>query len=216
MGEGIRIGGGGKNYGANVWEKKEYIPEGIVADKDYTSNLIYVSDKYAQVTLYYSSEYTYDKSTGIFTLVKPQSITVDWISNNSIGTTLKGKYTFPLLSGYDVNPTSGTNLVKIGSNATWTSDIYKYTKDNPEWYGNFSDQKKVEFVPAHGGDTVCFVVDDDSTAYPNGAVHTDGYYYELLGHIDSANVMSLSDTALMTVQEDYGDQIETEVSNANS
>ena len=61
-----------------------------------------------------------------------------------------------------------------------------------------------------------FVIDDDSTAYPNGAVHTDGYYYELLGQVSSANVMSLSDNALATVQQDYRDTIETEVSNANA
>ena len=61
-----------------------------------------------------------------------------------------------------------------------------------------------------------FVIDDDSAAYPNGAVHTDGYYYELLGQVSSANVMSLSDNALATVQQDYRDTIETEVSNANS
>ena len=61
-----------------------------------------------------------------------------------------------------------------------------------------------------------FVIDDDSTAYPNGAVHTDGYYYELLGQVSSANVMSLSDNAVAAVQQDYRDTIETEVSNANS
>ena len=61
-----------------------------------------------------------------------------------------------------------------------------------------------------------FVIDDDSTAYPNGAVHTDGYYYELLGQVSSANVMSLSDNAVAAVQQDYRDTIETEVSNANA
>ena len=61
-----------------------------------------------------------------------------------------------------------------------------------------------------------FVVDDDISAYPNGAVHTDGYYYELLAQVTSANAASLSDTALMTVQQDYRDTIETEVSNANA
>ena len=215
MGEGIRIGGG-KNYGLNVWEKKEYIPDGIYVDTDYTGDLIYVNDDYKNVTLYYSSEYTYNNSTGIFSLVNPQSITVKWLDNYLIGTALKGKYTFPLLNGYDVNPTSGTNLVKIGSDATWTANMYKYTQDNPEWYGSFSNQKKVEFVPAHGGNTVNFVVNDDSAAYPNGALHTDGYYYELLGQVTSANVMSLSDNALATVQQDYRDTIETEVSNVNS
>lgn len=61
-----------------------------------------------------------------------------------------------------------------------------------------------------------FIVDDDPNAYPDGAVHTDGYYYELLGQVSSANIMSLSDNALATVQQDYRDTIETEVSNANS
>ena len=63
---------------------------------------------------------------------------------------------------------------------------------------------------------VAYAVADTSTEYPDGAMHTDGYYYELLAQVSSANAMSLSDTALMTVQQDYRDTVEEEVSNANA
>lgn len=56
-----------------------------------------------------------------------------------------------------------------------------------------------------------FVVSDNASAYPNGAVHTDGYYYELLASVPSTNAMSLSDNALAVVQQDYRNQIITEV-----
>lgn len=66
--------------------------------------------------------------------------------------------------------------------------------------------------PLIKGDVIKYVVNDDVSAYPNGAVHTDGYYYELLGQVTSANVMSLSDDALAAVQSDYRDTIVQEVS----
>ena len=36
-------------------------------------------------------------------------------------------------------------------------------------------------LTAEGGDFIDFVVSDNSTAYPDGAVHTDGYWYEKSG-----------------------------------
>lgn len=36
-----------------------------------------------------------------------------------------------------------------------------------------------EKLTAEGGDFIDFVVSDSETAYPDGAVHTDGYWYEL-------------------------------------
>lgn len=55
-----------------------------------------------------------------------------------------------------------------------------------------------------------YVVDNDPTAYPNGGTK-DGYYYELLASAPSTNAMSLSDNALAVVQQDYRNQIITEV-----
>lgn len=55
-----------------------------------------------------------------------------------------------------------------------------------------------------------YVIDDDPSAYPNGGTK-DGYYYELLASDQSTNAMSLSDNALAVVQQDYRNQIITEV-----
>ncbi len=55
-----------------------------------------------------------------------------------------------------------------------------------------------------------YVIDDDPSAYPNGGTK-DGYYYELLASAPSTNAMSLSDNALAVVQQDYRNQIITEV-----
>lgn len=68
-----------------------------------------------------------------------------------------------------------------------------------------------DLVPAKASTSLGYVVDNDSNAYPNGAVHTDGYYYELLASVPSTNAMSLSDNALAAVQQDYRNQIITEV-----
>ena len=88
------------------------------------------------------------------------------------------------------------------------------------WGGTYGhiryDGEKILYEDNVVGEIVGFVVSDDTSAYPDGAVHTDDYYYELLGQVTSANVMSLSDNAVATVQQDYRDTIETEVSNANS
>lgn len=59
--------------------------------------------------------------------------------------------------------------------------------------------------------TLAYVVDDNQSTYPNGAVYTDGYYYELLGSAISTNAMSLSDNTIAAVQSDYRNQIKTEV-----
>ena len=62
---------------------------------------------------------------------------------------------------------------------------------------------------------VGFIVHNNSNAYPNGG-EKDGYWYELIGQVTAANTLSLSENTIKTIQADYRDQIETEVSNANA
>lgn len=78
---------------------------------------------------------------------------------------------------------------------------------------SYSGKKTVQELSVN---TIGFVVSNDSSDYPSAGEHTDGYYYELIGSVSSTNIMSLSDNALMTVQQDYRNTIETEVSNANA
>ena len=131
-----------------------------------------------------------------------------------IGKTITLKYSY------------GTQTVKIESKtkvsytgystgsvaATWDADALTYsfkigTSSTPSIVTNNIDHTITEIDAT----LLSFVVDDDSNAYPNGDFHTDGYYYELLGQVSSANVMSLSDDALETVQSDYRDTVVQEV-----
>lgn len=48
-------------------------------------------------------------------------------------------------------------------------------------------------------DVVDFVVSNDAEAYPNGAVHTDGYWYELVGEgFDFEKIFNITQTAVNT------------------
>lgn len=58
-----------------------------------------------------------------------------------------------------------------------------------------------------------FIVSDNPAAYPSNGQKGE-YYYKLLASVSSANVMSLTNDALDTVQQDYRNRVETEVSNA--
>lgn len=58
----------------------------------------------------------------------------------------------------------------------------------------------------------CYVVDDEPTAFPDGDYGSDGYWYDLIASISEASVASLSDAVVASVQEDYREQVESEVS----
>lgn len=49
-------------------------------------------------------------------------------------------------------------------------------------------------------DPVGFAVDDGQLAYPNGALHTDGYYYELIGQVASTNIASVADAVSQSIK----------------
>lgn len=197
MAEGIRIGGGRKPEGKNVWKKSIYVPEVTITNPSFkattTSNKnIVISDEnfdLTKVTDYKkffvnfkvsSSCYfnTYNSSTG----------QLGWYFN---------RYNAPINS---FEPTNKRLVLVNNASSPYSNFTGTFT---------FSGTKT---FPAGAGDLLGFVVDDDPSAYPNGAVHTDGYYYELLGQATSANVMSLSANAIETVQSAYREQIESEVS----
>ena len=185
------------NCGWNVWRKYEYTPAVTVENPQchfdglYGTNIITISNENFDLTKIENWQDFFNGFKG-----KDSS----GLNSCSIsGTTFQsGAYSSPIRAFDPVNKKFTLRAaIKTGTNADCS---YTGTK-------NYSDEKKTLST---------FAVDDDPSAYPNGAVHTDGYYYELLGSISSANVMSLSDNAVATVQQDYRNTIETEVSNANS
>ena len=74
--------------------------------------------------------------------------------------------------GVTITPPSGTNKqILQGNNANLLN-----IKNNAKKEGAYVWKK----MTAEGGDFIDFVVSDIKSAYPDGAVHTDGYYYKLV------------------------------------
>ena len=210
------IGGGGKSEGLNVWQKYDnYTPAKTmgVSFKGITGT---PSDEMIQL-----NGFKLSVSEG-FTL---EDLTLDMLVGH-----------IPV--NYYVNQ---NRRVKIISTTQYQEQYYDETYrkwsdmgNNPYTYnkgngtitlGGYVYMHTGAAITYHNlnvtfpevkGNLIGFVTSDDPSAYPDGAVHTDGYYYELFGQVTSANVMSLSDNAVATVQQDYRNTIETEVSNANS
>ena len=198
MGEGIRIGGGGKSEGLNVWARHYYTPEETVTGLRFTATQPAVS--YDNL-IWNISDCNYD--------ISRISNFIDFYDG------------FRLSDGRTITKLTGDKKIMCGNMMSTTTvngnliiwDYITTTFSEKVYTATSSGAKTLNAVV---GEIKDYVVDDDPNAYPNGAAHTDGYYYELLGQITSANVMSLSDNALETVQQDYRDTIETEVSNANA
>ena len=201
MGEGIRIGGGGSAEGLNVWAKKEYIPELTIKNPTMTLKSGGANYKYIDIL---------DEN---FDLNRVADVG-DWrdffdgfVTDSSSYYLEKVNSTFYIhWRGYSLTATSFDPLnKKFGISSALSSNAQNITMTGFTFTGT-------KTFPETGGETVGFVVNNNPNAYPNGAVHTDGYYYELLGQVSSANVMNLSDNAVMTVQSDYREQIVSEVS----
>lgn len=200
MGEGliVRRGGGvGSAEGLNVWSKHIYLPEVTFTNP--------------------SLKLTAPSSSGKACLISDENF--DLMRVNDYLT---------FFDGFKSTSSIVNNLVNTGTYLKWTNaTVYarlgKFDPVNKQFTLSFDSSTFNNMVrtfvfdgdktiSASGGDIVGFVVNDDPNAYPNGAVHTDGYWYELLGQVASANVMSLSNNALETVQSDYREQIVSEVS----
>ena len=214
----IKGAGGGKPEGQYVWEKYEYTPpvcETITANAPDLKLQMYSGSGVQALAIYFMQN------------ILDSSITEDLISafldgysfvdGNSVERIFN--YTDEGVLMLDTAPvvpefTDGYVVIKnyypyIGAMVLPSS---KYmTATYPE------DTKEVAKVITPAVKTLkCFTLNDDGNKYPDKGVYTDGYYYKLLAQVTSANVMSLSDTAVAVVQQDYRDQIETEVSDVNS
>ena len=185
--------------GLNVWKKSVY--GGINYTETDVSDVEIFRGGSADFTIYYSNEYSYNMQTGQFILTNPTSFTGDASEVTNKLKSLGGTY----IVGTG-RATSGTTLYYV-TNASlgYSSSVTRFITI----YGK-------QITASLDLTLINFVVNDDSSAYPDRAIHTDGYYYELLAQISSANAASLSDNALETVQQDYRNTIETEVSNANA
>lgn len=91
--------------------------------------------------------------------------------------------TITILSETDISYVrSDTGATSTLTNSTWDSDTLTYsfsigTTSVPTIVSNNLDHTITETVIE---DFVDFVVSDDESAYPDGAVHTDGFWYEMV------------------------------------
>lgn len=188
------------NVGNAVWKKSHKARmENVTTNDNYS--LFYdhgiMGGSYS-VSITYSNSYTLSED-GTYTLVSPVSNTIS-MTNDSQRKSIIGKYM--IYDNKDGKDTSGKNLLKVITiNGAYSSAGVTYLACVCEMHSTYI-----------GDVDISFVVDNSVSKYPSSGTHTDGYYYSLLAQTDSANVMSLSNDALATVQGDYREQIENEVS----
>lgn len=197
MGEGliVRRGGAGKSEGLNVWAKYECIPSVTVTNPSLTMKFsksttdVQISNENFDLTRVsdWKNFFIGFKAYGsaIYKDSVSPNLYIDW------------EYQYQIFKLNSFNPSEKKFTVASTPNINVTATFV------------YSGEKTFPLIK---GDVIKYVVNDDSSVYPNGAVHTDGYYYELLGQVTSVNVMSLSDNAIATVQSDYREQIVSEVS----
>ena len=102
--------------------------------------------------------------------------------------------------GVTITTPSGTNKqILQGNNANLLN-----IKNNAKKEGAYVWEK----LTAEGGDFIDFVVSDSETAYPDGAVHTDGYWYERVvegvAGIDFGEVTLSSSSDIVTFEHSLG------------
>ena len=183
-----------------MWKKRAWIPQVAVTNPTFTGYTAYAGLEVQNPSF---------DMTRLNTLAKAKAFFAGFTASStyySIEFDESATLKFVGSSATETYPTTGfdttTGVIKNGSGVF--NSAYRYLSFSFSYSGT-------KILPAYAGDAVGFVVDNDSNAYPNGAVHTDGYYYELLASVPSTNAMSLSDNALAVVQQDYRNQIITEV-----
>ena len=91
---------------------------------------------------------------------------------------LNGAYQNSLTASWDKSTKTLTLKGTVMSGTNWT----------PFYYDTHSQKELVDYV-----------VSNDAEAYPNGAVHTDGYWYELVGEgFDFEKIFNITQTAVNT------------------
>ena len=98
------------------------------------------------------------------------------------------KTVIPTAEGFKVSPETGKFLsaVFVDGDSDLVAENIKEGVNIFGVDGSFDNSHGAyvwKKLTAEGGDFIDFVVSDSETAYPNSAVHTDGYWYERVGEI---------------------------------
>ena len=207
----VRRGGTGKSEGLNVWTK-------ATSELYVTAKITGKSQGIAEEKINGSSKFHFviplETSN---TKIPLSSLT----SANLIGLKVELNNSNNSYRSIILEITSETECVETipqaGStyNGTYTYDatlgkiVTSFTSDNGD---RIIKETITSITIDRSGTLLAYVVNDDPSAYPTDGIHTDGYYYALLGQVTSENVIGLSANALEIVQSDYREQIVSEVS----
>lgn len=162
--------GGGKPNAPYAWAKYTKVYQEIPEEQtnvDIVSNSVSGGDTF----VYYSDTYTYDDSTGNFSIgddapyVRARSGSSGWDA-------LRGKYVIQELGSKGFSAKTGKVLIKIGESATFFQSNNHYVYD----YALATSDATV-YVYGDVYTFIEYITDKSPTKYPNGEVHTDGYFY---------------------------------------
>lgn len=169
--------GGGKPEGLYAWKKYSYE---IAEKRDSAQNINITRTRTSggSMKVYYSDSYTYDSDTGLFSLVNPTTVTAYCGSSGWNG--LRGKYVIQTLDRLNGGTkTSGEVLLLISSDASFseTNAGNFSSTDATAMYGLTVSACTMIYY-GEKFDFLGYLVDKNPLKYPDGAVHTDGYWYE--------------------------------------
>lgn len=208
MGKAKKVVIGGKTEGLNAWKKSlEVQPE--ISVKNPTLTIKCYMETYTEV---------YITSNVInFTKIEDFMAFLDGFSaasGASYPKIVKG-YTGGYIVRIDFNSGYTVYVEKINVNSA--SKITLVLQSGYSWNGydtnyalSYTGVKKIQSQIL---ETAGFVVNDDASKYPSGAMHTDGYWYDLIGQVSAANAYGLNDALLETIKDDTVDEITAEVVN---
>lgn len=169
--------GGGKPEGLYAWKKYTYeIAE--KRDSAQSVNITRTRTSGGSMKVYCSDSYTYDSDTGLYSLVNPTTVTAYCGSSGWNG--LRGKYVIQTLNRLNGGTTtSGEVLLLISSDASFseTNAGSFSSTDATQMYGLTVSACTMIYY-GEKLDFLGYLVDKNPLKYPDGAVHTDGYYYE--------------------------------------
>ena len=185
-------------HGAYVWKKYTTTPIYVESSSKFYRKVVITEPQNAAITYEFSTTYTFDENTGLFTLGSGGGIRVPYDSSGKIDE--PSKY-------YMIGTRTGTTMYKNDG-----------TSGTPTLYNNAGGVTILAYNDSHlvteyqseliyeKSDFIDFVVSDQETAYPDGGTQ-DGYWYEkvvegLQG--EYYEVIPTSDTATIMISHTLG------------
>lgn len=171
--------GGGKSEGLYAWRKYSTLDvflEKYISTTEQKNNIFPYSPSNV---LYKSSSYTFDKNTGIYTLVNPTSVSGS-ILQDAVHM-YNGEY-------FMLNANSGATMYKAPTVASQESGVTAsnsaYNGFSIQTYGNYG--RAPYYIYSNKSTTertfITYVVSGDEFAYPDGG-EKGGYWYEKISNL---------------------------------